>query len=60
MQIPNMPTHAEIASRIATHREAATRELNPLPRDGLIGKHGSVIVVDDVAALERPLAATGD
>lgn len=58
--IPNMPTHAEIASRIGTHREAVTRELNQLLRDGLIEKHGSVIVVGDVAALERLLAATND
>lgn len=30
------PTHAEIASRISTHREAVTRELNRLSRIGLV------------------------
>ena len=30
------PTHSEIASRVATHREAVTRELNRLARLGLI------------------------
>ena len=30
------PTHVEIASRVSTHREAVTRELNRLSRMGLI------------------------
>ncbi|HYG88687.1 MAG TPA: Crp/Fnr family transcriptional regulator [Azospirillum sp.] len=59
--IPRMPTHAEIASRVGTHREAVTRELNQLLRDGLLEKHGSVLVVGDVAALERLVDdVTGD
>ncbi|WP_207482869.1 Crp/Fnr family transcriptional regulator [Arenibaculum pallidiluteum] len=51
--IAKRPTHAEIASRIGTHREAVTRELNQLLRDGVLEKHGSVLVVSDIAALER-------
>jgi CRP/FNR family transcriptional regulator, cyclic AMP receptor protein len=34
------PTHAEIASRISTHREAVTRELNELARAKLVEKRG--------------------
>jgi CRP/FNR family transcriptional regulator, cyclic AMP receptor protein len=41
------PTHAEIASRVSTHREAVTRELNRLSRLGLIERqHGTLIVWD--------------
>ena len=32
--ISDPPTHAEIASRVATHREAVTREMNYLDREG--------------------------
>ena len=46
------PTHAEIASRISTHREAVTRELNELARAKLIERRGSDLVVCDVAMLE--------
>jgi hypothetical protein len=34
------PTHAEIASRISTHREAVTRELNELARAKLVENRG--------------------
>ncbi len=41
------PTHAEIASRVSTHREAVTRELNRLARIGIIErKKGTLIVLD--------------
>jgi CRP-like cAMP-binding protein len=45
------PTHAEIASRISTHREAVTRELNSLARAGLIEKRGTALIIRDIAAL---------
>lgn len=45
------PTHATIASRIDTHREAVTREFNELARVGLIERKGRAIIVRDVAAL---------
>ena len=32
------PTHADIASRVSTHREAVTRELNELARAGLVAR----------------------
>jgi CRP-like cAMP-binding protein len=45
------PTHAEIASRISTHREAVTRELNSLARADLIEKRGTALVIRDIGAL---------
>ncbi len=47
------PTHADIASRISTHREAVTRELNELSRQGLLERgHGSLVILD-VPRLDR-------
>jgi CRP-like cAMP-binding protein len=45
------PTHAVIASRISTHREAVSRELNELAREGLVAKRGGAFVIPDVVAL---------
>lgn len=51
IEFPSVPTHAEIALRIGTHREAVTRELRSLHVKGLItwdrGKH----IIHDVNAL---------
>jgi CRP-like cAMP-binding protein len=47
------PTHAEIASRISTNREAVTRELNQLSRDGLVERRSGALVICDVTRLER-------
>jgi CRP/FNR family cyclic AMP-dependent transcriptional regulator len=52
------PTHAEIASRISTHREAVTRVLNELERAKLIERRGCTLVIRDVAALASPLEET--
>lgn len=53
VEIIDAPTHAEIASRVATHREAVTRECKQLEIEGIIdwspGKH----VIRDVPTLER-------
>jgi CRP/FNR family transcriptional regulator, cyclic AMP receptor protein len=45
------PTHAEIASRISTHREAVTRELSRLENLGLIAREGRMLRVTDLARL---------
>jgi len=45
------PTHAEIASRISTHREAVTRELNRLSRHGIIECRGHALLIKDVDRL---------
>lgn len=45
------PTHAEIASRVSTHREAVTRELNRLSRLGILEQRGRALVVKDLERL---------
>jgi CRP/FNR family cyclic AMP-dependent transcriptional regulator len=52
------PTHAEIASRISTHREAVTRELNELARAKLIEKRGNDLIIRDIAMLESMVEDT--
>jgi len=47
------PTHAEIASRISTHREAVSRELAGLARHGLIERRGGNLILRNVRALAR-------
>ncbi len=47
------PTHAEIASRISTHREAVTREINQLKRAGLVDHKSGALQVLDVRRLEQ-------
>ena len=39
------PTHAEIAARVSTHREAVARELKSLERAGLIARRRGAIVL---------------
>jgi CRP-like cAMP-binding protein len=60
-RIAGSPTHSEIASRISTHREAVTRELNRLARLGIIERRGSVLLVKDVERLAAMVhEATGE
>ncbi len=47
------PTHADIAGRVATHREAVTRELSVLAGSGLIERQPGALVITDVSRLER-------
>jgi hypothetical protein len=47
------PTHAEIASRTRTHREAVTRELNRLTKMGI------VLWIKDLARLEALVRDAG-
>ena len=49
------PTHAEIASRISTHREAVTRELNRLARIGIIERKSGTLIVRDLDRLAAML-----
>jgi CRP/FNR family transcriptional regulator, cyclic AMP receptor protein len=56
--ITPIPTHAEIASRISTHREAVTRELCELARARVIEKRGDALVIRDVAALVEMVEQT--
>lgn len=50
-RIGTPPTHSEIASRISTHREAVTRELNRLSRLGIIERKGGAMIVKDIDRL---------
>lgn len=52
-RIDPAPTHAEIASTIGTHREAVTRELNVLAKQGVLSREGHAIVIHDVGVLRR-------
>ena len=55
------PTHVEIASRVSTHREAVTRELNRLSRIGIIERRGGTLLVKDTDRLaEMVHDATGE
>ena len=55
------PTHAEIASRISTYREAVTRELSRLARIGVVTRRPGVLVVTDVDRLAHMVhEATGE
>jgi CRP-like cAMP-binding protein len=46
------PTHAEIASRISTHREAVTREYHELSQAGVMEQRRGELLINDVARLE--------
>jgi CRP-like cAMP-binding protein len=45
------PTHAEIASRISTHREAVTRELKRLSKIGILEQRNRELWITDVDRL---------
>jgi CRP-like cAMP-binding protein len=55
------PTHAQLAARIGTHREAVTRELQYLAKRGIVVQQGRELRVNEVAELaEIVRAAAGD
>jgi len=51
--IDPMPTHAEIANRVSTHREAVTRELRKLEREGVVSRRGRSLVVLNIEMLRK-------
>ncbi len=52
-RITGFPTHAELAARIGSHREAITRELRRLADDGLIAQHGRRLEIMSLARLHN-------
>ncbi|MSP02670.1 MAG: Crp/Fnr family transcriptional regulator [Acetobacteraceae bacterium] len=54
------PTHAELAARVASHREAVTRELNALERSGLIARRRGAIELLDAGRLRKMVAEAGE
>lgn len=63
-RISPAPTHAELANRIGTHREAVTRELRSLNDRNIIRHHRGSLEFIDLAGLEltvgRAVGAIGD
>lgn len=53
VEITRPPTHADIASRVSTRREAVTKELSRLTSAGLIERRGKSLVIRDMEHLER-------
>ena len=51
--LTSVPTHAEIASRVSTHREAVTRELKAMETSGLITWKKNHHVIHDVVKLSE-------
>lgn len=54
------PTHAEIASRVNTHREAVTKEISRLVGAGLLERSAGKLTVKDIAALSRMTEEAAD
>ena len=54
------PTHAEIASRISTHREAVTREIAWLEDKGYVAKQGRALRIVDLEGLRDLVQSAGD
>ena len=54
------PTHAELAARVSSHREAITRELGAMERAGLIERRRGAVVLLDVDRLRRMIAEPGE
>ena len=52
-RISRVPTHAEFASRISTHREAVTREMNELEVARIIERRDGEIIVLEMQRLEE-------
>lgn len=50
--ISPVPTHFELAAKISTHREAVSREMSALSKNGLIERSGGRLVLCNLAALE--------
>ncbi len=59
--VTSAPTHAQLAARIGTHREAVTRELQYLQKQGIVVQQGRELRIHDVAELADIVrAAAGD
>lgn len=56
IEISDLPTHEEIANTIFTHREAVTREISRLRKDGVIFKSDQNRLVANVSLLEKMVA----
>jgi len=57
--IEKLPTHEQLANRVATHREAVTKEISNLAKNGYIQKKGKRVEIVDVQRL-RSLLEQGE
>lgn len=55
-RIPNMPTHAQFASRISCHREAVSRVLKSLEKEGILMKNKRQIIIPEIRRLQSKVA----
>jgi len=53
------PTHADVAARVSTHREAVAREMKRLERQGLLQRRRGALVLTDVPNLMQQLDVDG-
>jgi CRP-like cAMP-binding protein len=49
--LTDVPTHADLASRIGTHREAITKELSRMVKAGLVERDGDRLIIPSLSAL---------
>ncbi len=56
-RVANPPTHAEFARRISCHREAVSRELKKLERQGVFKKDKRRLIFPDYRQLQPPVEA---
>jgi len=56
VEIENLPTHEEIANMIFTHREAVTREISNLKKNGVIVKTGRNLLTANICMLQKMVA----
>ncbi len=54
------PTHAELAARVSSHREAVTRELKKLEAGGLLQRRRGAIVIADAGRLAKLIEDTAE
>ncbi|NKB36508.1 MAG: cyclic nucleotide-binding domain-containing protein [Gammaproteobacteria bacterium] len=47
------PTHAELAHRVSTNREAVTREMSSLVKHGVIRKEGKTLIIQNLDKLRK-------
>ncbi len=59
-RIERLPPHAELAAFIGTHREAVTKELAALAREGLIAKEGRSVSIPSMRRLLSALSEESD
>lgn len=56
VEIERMPKHQELANRLATHREAVSRELSVLEKAGVITKKKNLLTIHDLGKLKAMIS----